>query len=202
MSKPVRPPKGLVTYRLMMIIGSFAPLFILLIIKGSPTITDKNLQTVSLVPENIYSWTLAALAIIPTLAICLRIRHSLKAKDSRTITAGEVTDSREQLLIYLLPLILPLYQNSYSSMRDVWAVLALMLFIIYILYHLDLHYMNLIFAFFGYRVYTVRAEDSKNPANSQCPFVILSRRHNIPSGVELSLHRISDTVYIEYESVV
>jgi len=42
--------------------------------------------------------------------------------------------------------------------------------------------MNLLFAFFGYRVYTIRTKDDNNPFSGQCPFVVLSKRHYISSG--------------------
>ena len=84
-------------------------------------------------------------------------------------------------------------------MRDLWAAIVLLLLIVFILFHLNLHYMNILFAFFGYRVYTIEAESGENRFSGQIPFVVLSKRHSIPNGAELQVYRISDTVYIEYE---
>jgi hypothetical protein len=200
MTKPaIRPAEGLVVYRCLMIVGSFAPLFILLAIRGVPMIADPKLGAVPVMPASLFLWGCVALAIVPTLIIFFRVRKAIKANDTRTIIAGEVTDNREHLLIYLFALILPLYQNSYSGIRDVWAAAVLVLFVFFILYHLSLHYMNLLFALLGYRVYTVRMGDSSNSFSGQCPFVVLSKRHDIPKQTKLLVHRISDTVYIEYE---
>jgi hypothetical protein len=51
--------------------------------------------------------------------------------------------------------------------------------------------MNVLFAVFGYRVFTVRAS-----AEAQ-PIVVLARRNSLLPGTKLQAYRLSNTVFIE-----
>jgi hypothetical protein len=59
-----------------------------------------------------------------------------------------------------------------------------------------MHYMNLLFAIQGYRVFTV----TPNPADTvggKAPFVVLTRRICLNEGEKIEAYRLSDTVFIE-----
>ncbi len=81
--------------------------------------------------------------------------------------------------------------RTFSSPRDSAATIVALVFVIFLFWHLNLHYMNVVFALFGYRVLTVRAA-----AEAQ-PIVVLARRSTLLPGSKLQAYRLSNTVYIE-----
>ena len=95
-------------------------------------------------------------------------------------------------------MVIPLYQNNYTSLRDVFAEVATIVFIVFLFVHMNLHYMNLVFAFSGYRVYTIETEAANNAFSGRCPFILITKRHSLPSQQKITARRISDTVFIEY----
>ncbi len=191
-TQPLQPKEGFVLFRWLMVMGSMAPLFCLLAFKGVPKIDGKDV-----LPNSTFIELCLLLALIPTAIIFRRLTIAKAHDDTRVIAVGTATDSRENLLAYLFALIIPLYQNSYASMGDVWAAVFLLILIMFMFYHLNLHYMNLLFAGFGYRVYTVETQDDGNPFSGRSSFIVLSKRHYMPSGTQIRGYRISDTVYVE-----
>ena len=52
-------------------------------------------------------------------------------------------------------MLLPFYSEDIGTWRDLGATLAALAFIVFLFWHLNLHYMNLLFAVRGLRVFTV-----------------------------------------------
>lgn len=183
----VRPHhEGLKAARLLMVLSSISPLFILWAIRGTCLISD------------LYFIPLCAvMVILPNGFLGLRIRTARRLEETREIVVGRAEDHREHLLVYLFAMLLPFYEAVISTWRDFIAVLAALGFIVFLFFHLNLHYMNLLFAVFRYRVFTVYPPEDDNPLTSKASQVLITRRTAVLPGERLVAYRISDTVYIE-----
>jgi LysM repeat protein len=79
------------------------------------------------------------------------------------------------------------------------ATLAALSFIVFLFSHLNLHYMNLVFAVLGYRVFTVYPPADGNPLTGKTRYAVITRRVSLSSGETIATYRLSDTVYLEAE---
>ncbi|HDX8345060.1 TPA: hypothetical protein RQM99_001450 [Aeromonas dhakensis] len=166
--------------RVMMVIGSLSPFFVLAAIKGSKIIDDKYLLLGCL-----------SFILIPNLILYIRISCAVKNNDKRSFVVKSVSDNREHLLVYLFAVLVPLYQANLDSLREISMLLVVLLFVVFLFLHLNLHYMNFVFALFGYKIYSVEVgEDLKKIA-------ILSKRDQINRNQVQHFLRISNTVYID-----
>jgi hypothetical protein len=178
--------EGLKAVRLMMVLSSLSPLFFLWAVRGLSCIEDHWL------------WLTCAMLIIgPNLVLLWRIRVATQRNDVRMLTIEKAEDHREDLLVYLFAMLVPLYDVSLSSPRDAAAALVALFFIVFLFWHLHLHYMNLLFAIRGYRVFTITpAEDALGTGE---PFVLLTKRLGVHVGEKVQAYRLSNTVFFEPE---
>ncbi len=135
--------------------------------------------------------------IIPNLFLGYRIFVAWKLNEKREIAVGRAEDHRDHLLVYLFTMLLPFYFADLSTWRSLSATLIALAFIIFLFWHLNLHYMNIIFAVFGYRVFTVYPPEENNLFSGRMAFVIITKRVNLFQGERLIVYRISNTVYLE-----
>ena len=179
--------RGLPTARLLMVV-SLAPLFLLWAIRGAPPISDCYWTT-----------TCLALAVIPNLALLWRWRAAKNSNDHRILVVATSRDQSEHLLVYLFAMSLPLYSVNLGNERELLAVAAAFVFIVFLFWHMNLHYMNIAFAVLGFRVYTVEMAGRLGaPGNS---VILLSKRTAPPpAGASIDGLRISDTVFVEKET--
>ena len=177
---PVVAHEGLPFVRLAMVVSSLAPLFVLWAVRGVSPIPDKWLITFCV-----------ALIVVPNAVLVLRLWIARRRHDKNTIDVEFSDDHRDHLLVYLFAMLIPLYEANIGSARDSAATLVALLLVIFLFWHLNLHYMNVLFAVFGYRVFTVRdAEGSQL-------LVLLSKRTALPRGAKVHAYRLSNTVFIE-----
>jgi hypothetical protein len=179
---------GLRIARLLMVVSSLSPLFVLWAIRGTRSVPD--------------TWWIAgcvALVVLPNAALYWRWRVAHRRGDQRTIFVGSARDQSEHLLVYLFAMLIPLYDANLGEPRDVAAVVAAFVFVSLLFWHMNLHYMNLLFAVFGYRVFTVvpLTGSSADAPPSDRSVVVLSKRHVFPPATQLTLVRLSDTVFVE-----
>ena len=69
----------------------------------------------------------------------------------------------------------------------------------FLFWHLNLHYMNLLFAALGYRVFTVYPPADGNPLTGRASEALITRRVSLAAGDRIVAYRLSDTVYLEAE---
>jgi len=179
------PKEGMQVLRLIMVLSSMAPLFLLWAVRGSGSVPDQYFIPGCLL-----------LAIIPTMVLWLRIRTAKKTNDCQVKTIHSADDHRDHILVYLFAMLLPFYTANLKDGREFGATVLALLFILFLFWHLNMHYMNLLFAFKGYRVFTV-TPDPKDRVGSKAPFVILTKRIAPSEGEQLEAYRLSDTVFIE-----
>ena len=182
------PKEGLSLARLLMVLSSMSPLFILWAIKGGD---------IAGVPE---SWFLAFcgfFVVVPNLFLWWRIKQVKWRKDKRELTAGSAEDHRDHLLVYLFAMLLPFYGVNIETLRDFSGHVAAITFIVFLFWHLNMHYMNIFWAFRGYRVYTLSPCNDSNPWSRKLPIVLITKRSYIVQGEKISAYRLSQTVFLE-----
>jgi hypothetical protein len=184
---PERANRGLPIARLLMVISSLAPLFLLWAIRGAPPIPDRYWIAICIF-----------LAIIPNLVLFWRWRVARHRNDHRTIVVAAARDQSEHLLVYLFAMLLPLYTVNLADERELYAVAAAFIFIVFLFWHMNLHYMNIVFAALGYRVFTI--EMPAPPRGAVTSVILLSKRTSPPpAGASIDALRLSDTVFVEKE---
>src|SRR4029450_7647233 len=145
-------PEGLKIARLLMVLSSISPLFILWAIRGN-----------SLIPDRYFIAFCVLMVIVPNAFLWLRIRTATKQADKRELTVGTADDHRDHILVYLFAMLLPFYSEDLGTWRDLGASLAALAFIVFLFWHLNLHYMNLLVAARGSRVFPVYPPPDGNP---------------------------------------
>jgi hypothetical protein len=180
--------QGLRIVRLMMVLGSISPLFILWAIRGN-----------SLIPDRYFLPFCAVMIVVPNAVLWLRMRTAKKLKEKREIVVGKAEDHRDHLLVYLFTMLLPFYAVDLGTWRDFAAELTALGFIIFLFWHLNLYYLNLLFAAWGYRIYTVYPPTDDNPITGKESQVLITRRVTISPADRLVVYRLSDTVYLEMD---
>ncbi len=183
-----RHSEGLKAARLLMVLSSISPLFILWAIRGN-----------SLIPDRFFLSFCAVVVILPNAFLWIRVRTATKLKEKREIVVGTAEDHRDHLLVYLFAMLLPFYAADLGTWRDLAAALAALGFIVFLFWHLNLHYMNLLFAALGYRVFTVYPPKDDNPLTGNASQVLITRRVTVSPGERLVGYRLSDTVYLEMD---
>jgi len=181
--------EGLKAARLLMVLSSISPLFILWAIRGN-----------SLLPDRYFIGFCALMVVVPNAFLWLRIRIAKKQADKRDLTVGTADDHRDHILVYLFAMLLPFYSEDLGSWRYLSASVAALAFIVFLFWHLNLHYMNLLFAALGYRVFTVYPPADGNPLTGKTRQAVITRRVSLVSGDRLVAYRLSDTVYLEAEA--
>jgi hypothetical protein len=182
----VQANQGLKAARLLMVLSSVSPLFLLWAIRGNSLISDW--------------WFISGCAlmfVVPNGFLLLRIRTAKRMQERRELSIGSAEDHRDHLLVYLFAMLLPFYSVNISTWREVIAALAAVAFVVFLFWHLNLHYMNLFFAIRGYRVFTLFPSTEANPVSGKDTYVLLTKRVSVEGADRITAYRLSDTVYLE-----
>jgi hypothetical protein len=94
-------------------------------------------------------------------------------------------------------MLLPFYPIDTGTWRDFAALIAALAFVVFLFWHLNLHYMNIVFAIHGYRVFTILPPQDDNPISGRASLVLVTPRTSLVSGQRVVAYRLSDTVYFE-----
>lgn len=178
--------EGLKAARLLMVLSSISPLFILWAIRGN-----------RLIPDLYFIGFCALMVVLPNAFLWLRIKTARKEEDKRELVVGRADDHRDHILVYLFAMLLPFYSEDLGSWRYFGSSVAALSFIVFLFWHLNLHYMNLMFAALGYRVFTVYPPADQNPLTGKASHALITRRVNLVSEDRIVAYRLSDTVYLE-----
>jgi hypothetical protein len=184
-----RTSEGLPLARLFMVTASLSPLFILWAVRGIPKVPD-----VVTIPFCI------GMVIVPNAVLLLRLLFAKRSNDVQVKTVGEAEDHRTHLLVYLFAMLLPLWDAGIDDYRSLAAMIVALVFIIFLFWHLNLYYMNLLFAVLGYRVFSVQPRDETGKVSARGTFVFITMKHSLDPARELNAYRISNHVFWEKES--
>jgi len=172
--------------RLMMVLSSISPLFVLWAIRGT-----------SLIDDYYFALICALMIVLPNAVLYWRIKCAMKGKKPREIVVGSAEDQRSHLLVYLFTMLLPLYAVDLNTWRDMATTLAALAFIVFLFWHLNLHYMNLLFAFRKYRVFSISTNRDGSSASGKQIKVLITKRQALHEEDKINAYRISDTVLFE-----
>jgi hypothetical protein len=178
--------EGLKFARLMMVLSSISPLFILWAIRGNKVVPDFWLIGIC-----------ALMIVVPNFLLWLRIRTAIKQEDMRELTIGRADDHREHMLTYLFAMLLPLFAEKLDTWRELGATLAALAFIVFLFWHLNLHYINLMFAVWRFHIFSFCPPADGNPLTGGGRQVLITQRVNLAPGDRIVAYRISNTVYLE-----
>ena len=170
----------------MMVLSSFSPLFILWALRGNEKVSD-----VYLIP------ICALFVIVPNFFLWLRILVAKKNNDQRTLEVGTADDHKDHILVYLFATLLPFYSVDMENTRDIWTTVVALFFVLFLFLHLNLHYMNIIFAIMGYRIFTICPPDDNNSVSGKVPQVLITKRAIVSKGDTVIAYRLSNTVFLE-----
>lgn len=176
--------EGLKIARLLIVLSSLAPLFLLMAIRGN-----------SLFPELYFVIACLGLAILPSIFLWLRIRSARKQDDTWEFVVGATEDNRGHFL-YLFATFLPFYREDIETCRDLLAMCFALGLIIFLFWRLNLHHLNLIFAIRGFRIFTVSPK-SGNRFSGMEDFVLITQSKRLQKDQEICGFRLSNTVYLE-----
>ena len=173
--------------RLLLVWSSLSPVFLLWAVRGISAIPDKYFVPGCLV-----------LFAAPSALLLAFWRLAIKSQNVRTIDIYTCEDPKDHLLTYLFTMLIPLYQTSLGGVRDLAAAASAFLLVVFLFWHLRLHYMNLIFALAGYRIFTVEGLPGLGAANAEtATYAIISRRTAIPTGKPLTGYRLGGRVLVD-----
>lgn len=178
--------EGLSSARLIMVLSSISPLFVLWAIRGN-----------KLIPNKYFVAGCILMIVLPNAFLFLRLRTAEKHKDTRDIVVGRAEDHRDHLLVYLFALLLPFYATSLADWREFSATLVAVSFIVFLFWNLNLHYMNVLFAVLGYRIFTIYPPQDENPYTGNETIVLITRRTTISEAQKIIPYRLSNSVYWE-----
>ena len=181
--------EGLTLLRLLMVLSSLSPLFVLWAIRGTV-----------LIPDLYFVMGCTVLALLPTFVLWLRIRIAWKQHDIKPLVVHDVEDHQVHILIYLFAILLPFYRQSIESWREFAAICVALGFIIFLFWYLRLHYMNIIFAVARYRIYMLHPATGENPYSGRNSYTLITRRRTLFPGQHIICLRITDTLYLERQS--
>ena len=167
-----------------MVFSSLAPLFVIWAIRGN-----------RLIPDKYFIGACLLLAFLPSAFLWWRVYRVRKSEDKRTLTAGTSEDHRGHVLAYLFAMLLPFFQEEMATCRDLAAMVVALALIVMLFWRLNLHYMNVFFAFADYQILTVSPPQDNNPHTGQEKYVLITRRRVLSPGDQLLVYRLSNTVY-------
>ena len=178
--------EGLKSLRFILVLSSFSPLFVLWAARGVCFLPD-----VFFVPACLF------LATVPSGFLFFREKTAKRHQDARTLKVGRVENHSGHLLIYLFAVLLPFYSQDVDGWRDFSALILALLFVVFLFWHLKLHYINILFALRGYRIFTVYPPQQENKHANLDSYILITRRSGLLSGQDIVGLRLSNTVYLE-----
>ncbi|WP_374283931.1 hypothetical protein [Novosphingobium sp.] len=185
--------EGLGFVRLVLVWSSLSPVFLLWSIRGVDAVDDA-----------VWIPTCLVLFVLPTAILYWVFSRARKSENVKTIDVVSARDQREHLLTYLFAMLIPLFDVNLGGVRDIVAVAFALAFVMFLFWHMRLHYMNLIFAIWGYRIYTVEARIGTKERDREQPrlvtFAVISRRHYLPEGSALTGYRLGGNVIVDKDN--
>lgn len=172
--------------RFCMVLVSFAPLFLLMAIRGNSVVGDW------------WMWGgCISLFALPALFLGWRILLVWRNAVVDEIGIGEVADSQSHVLGYLFATMLPFYRSSIEQWRDLAALAVALVFIVLVFWCLRWHYVNWMLLLTGYRVYNVTMPEASAHSGRRTPVVLITKGVRPLAGSHVRAKRVSDTVYWE-----
>ena len=186
MDQPIHSiTEGLRSIRLLMVLSSVSPIFILLAIRGSDFIHGYYFEICCILLVGIANGALA-----------IRIKKSKQKEGPKSRQVGKAENHSYHVIMYLLAVLLPFYRQDLDMLRELLTIIAALAIVVLLFWRFNLHYMNLYFAIRGYHAFTVYPPENLGSYDSKDIWVLITRRTNLLAE-NIKVYRISDTVYLE-----
>lgn len=171
--------------RFILVWSGLSPVFLLWAIRGTKAVDETYFTLVCLV-----------LFLAPTLVLWGFWSRSRSKNTVRTVKVIKADDPKDHVLTYLFAMLIPLFQSNIDDKRQLAVAIVAMCMIMFLFWHMRLHYMNFVFALLGYSIFTARVEAGAyargpKPAGT---WVIISRRSAISDGETLTGYRLGGLV--------
>ena len=190
MSRKPKIKEGLGVVRFFLVWSSLSPVFLLWAIRGVENIPDGCWVPICL-----------SLFALPNILMVVFFWCAKIQENEKTVTIHSSKDQREHMLTYLFAMLIPLFDANLGGYRDLISVFVALIFVIFLFWHMRLHYMNLFFAIFQYRIFTVEAVSGtrQNGYTSKRfeTYAVLSKRHNLSVGESLTGWRLGGNVLVD-----
>jgi hypothetical protein len=179
---------GLALSRFVLVLSSLSPLFLLWALRGTKgTICDE-----------IWVPLCILLFITPNAFLFIMISVARKHRNAKTIEVGTSKNNSEQLLTYLFAMMIPLFGVDFGELRDLLSLFLAVLFVTFVFWHMQLHYMNLLFALLGYRIFTVETpSQANNDSQSSQTYAVITKRQRIEAGKPFTGLRLGGNVLLD-----
>lgn len=181
-------------YRILLVLSSISPLFILWAIRGTAGSDGKEL-----IPGAIFWMSCIAACLIPNIVLAVRFWYFRQSEFHRTIKVERADDRRQDLIAYLFAMLLPFYTVDLSSWRNFAATLAALVIVIVLFVSLNMSYMNFFFAVLGYHCFHVTSPEEPGSPSSLLSFMLITKRDQLKCGDTVTGYDIDPTLLIERE---
>ncbi len=171
--------------RFVLVWSSLSPVFLLWAIRGTKAVDETYFTIVCLV-----------LFLAPTLVLWGFWSRSKAKNTVRTVKVVKAEDPKDHILTYLFAMLIPLFQSNIDDKRQLAVAIVALGMIMFLFWHMRLHYMNFVFALLGFSIFTVRVDagvDARGP-KPDGTWVIISRRSAISDGETLTGYRLGGLV--------
>ena len=172
--------------RLLLVVSSLAPVFVLLAIRGQ-----------SPIPEKYHLLIMLTLAVAPSFVLIIRIRTAARHMEARNIKIGTSNSQRSNIVSYLLAVLLPFVGVSSAEWRNFAASIATVAFIILVLWLMKFHYLNILFELLNRRTFEIVPPDTDNSFADTSPRVVITWRKSLSGIKSVYALKLTDSVYWE-----
>lgn len=180
--------EGSLWKRLLLVLSSMSPLFVLWAIRGTEMMPERHF------------WALCAfLFVAPNAWLFMLITRAKSKKVQRTIVVGEADDRRQDIISYLFAMLLPFYTVDLSDGRNVIATVLAFLIVVILFVSLNLHYMNVLAALLGYHCLQVSTSENGDRMSSAPTFMVVTKKARLRSGSRFTGYIISPTLLLEVQ---
>jgi len=176
----------LLLIRTMMVLGGMSPLFLLWAIRGTSIISDGAFLAIC-----------GCLIVIPNLLLGIKISSLSRRPRGVPLIIGTTEDRRQDILVYLFAMLLPFYSVDLDSWRNMIATTVAIIFIFYIFLTLNLHYMNIFFSLFRFRIFAVFPAENASSFTSKETVILITRRKRLHRNDRMNVKRLTNGIYVE-----
>jgi hypothetical protein len=177
-------------FRLMLILSSFSPLWLIWWARGLPPFPAVVMAGHSFAGSTVASVAVVLLSLLPTGLVAWRWHRATKKRQFITYTLHSVEDGRGQIFEYLLAVLLTMFFVDIGTPRALGAALAAFSLIVWVFAHMDLHHANLLVGLRRYRIYLCHLD-----GHNRRPIIVLARQMP-PTNQALDLLRLDDRLYV------
>jgi hypothetical protein len=163
-----------------------SPLFILWGIRGSELLSNRS-----------FFLLCSSLFILSNAYLLFIVIYGVRTKNSRTISVETAEDRRHDIISYLFAIMLPFYTVDLDTERNFWASAVAFLIVVVLFASLNLHYMNLWIALFGYHSFQVTTPKIEGQSHTVPAYMVITRRSVIRPGSEVKGTLVGVTVLLE-----